>query len=71
MKSVAPRTVKMTITTTEDCRGKNTKGNNGIYPTENTQENTEKVTTKNKTNPTPVFEEVLTRLDSQNCGRTT
>ncbi len=34
----------------------------------------EKITTKSKTNPrgdTPIFEEVLPRLDSQNCGRTT
>ena len=31
----------------------------------------EKITTKSKTNPTPILEEVLPRLDSQNCGRTT
>jgi hypothetical protein len=31
----------------------------------------EKIITKSKTNPTPIFEEVLPRLGSQNCGRTT
>jgi hypothetical protein len=31
----------------------------------------EKITTKRKTNPTPILEEVLSRLDSQNCGRIT
>jgi len=30
-----------------------------------------KITTKSKTNPTPIFEEVLKRLDNQNCGTTT
>ena len=30
-----------------------------------------KITTKSKTNPTPIFEEVLSRLDTQNCGITT
>jgi hypothetical protein len=32
---------------------------------------TEKITTKIKTNPTPILEEVMPRLDSQNYGRTT
>ena len=30
----------------------------------------EKITTKSKTNPTPILEEILRRLGSQNCGRT-
>jgi hypothetical protein len=31
----------------------------------------EKITTKSKTNLTPILEEVLPRFDSQNSGRTT
>ena len=54
-----------------DCSDKNTNANNGVYPTRNDQENTEKITTKNQTNPTPVFEEVLPRLDSQDVAEET
>ena len=38
------------------------------HESESTQK---KITTKSKTNPTPIFEEVLTRLDIQNYGTTT
>jgi len=38
---------------------------------ERSDDDAEKITTKSKTNPTPIFEEVLPRLDSQNCGITT
>ena len=35
---------------------------------EERSDDTEKITTKSKTNPTPIFEEVLPRLGSQNDG---
>jgi hypothetical protein len=38
---------------------------------EKPKKNAEKITTKHNEYQHPYFEEVLSRLDSQNCGRTT
>jgi hypothetical protein len=38
---------------------------------ENPKKNAEEITTKHNEPQHPYFEEVLPRLDSQNCGRTT
>jgi hypothetical protein len=66
----------MTSTTTVDCRGKTL-----ATTTEHTLPEKapmiakgamqQRNNNKNETNPTPVFEELLSRLVSQNCGRTT
>jgi hypothetical protein len=38
---------------------------------EKPKKNAEEITTKHNEHQHPYFEEVLPRLDSQNCGRTT
>jgi hypothetical protein len=61
----------MTSTTTVDCSGKTLAPTTEHNRPEKLKKNAEKITTKHNEPQQPYFEEVLPRLDSQNCGRTT
>jgi hypothetical protein len=69
--------VKIASTTTVDCSGKNALAPQWKMPDRKSpviakETMQQRNNNKNKTNPTPpVFEDVLPRLGSQNCGRTT